>query len=130
MGGVLIPEYALQSIQKSLVPCKKCFGKATVYEDMQGYSIERDFKISCEKESVCKTAIQTNNSPIALSPEKFGSLVKLAATWNAENILKLEWFPARRIPSSSELEQWDSKNLLRPLKRQEQETSTFQRLIG
>lgn len=124
MASVLIAEYALQSVQKSLVPCRKCFGKATVYGDMQGYSAERDFKISCEKENVCKTAIQTLNSPIAVSQEKFGSLVKLAATWNAENTLKLEWFPERQMPSSSDLEKWDSQNLLRPSRTQKSKSGT------
>ena len=112
------------ALEKNLLPCRKCFGRAALYDDTQGYSANRDFKIACEKEDVCNTAIQTNNSPTAYSQEKYGSLVKLAEQWNAENRLELEWFPARRIPSSSDLEKWDSQNSLRPSEPRAQKTST------
>lgn len=113
-----------KSIEKHLLPCRKCFGRAALYDYLQEYSADREFKIACDKEDVCKTAIQTNNSPMQESREKYGSLVKLAEIWNAENRLELEWFPARRIPSSSELEKWDSQNSLRPSAPPAQKTST------
>lgn len=115
---------AFQAAEKNLLPCRKCFGRAALYDDMQGYSADRDFKIACDNEDVCKTAIQTNNSPMQDSREKYGSLVALVEIWNAENRLELEWFPARQIPSSADLQKWDSQNSLRPLARPAQKTST------
>lgn len=110
-------ESALRAASKNLFPCRKCFGRAALYDDVKSYSADRDFKIACDKEDVCKTAIQTNISTMQDSRERYGSLVALVETWNAENRLELEWFPERRIPSLSDLEKWDSQNSLRPLKK-------------
>lgn len=126
------PSYEiLRKAEDKLWPCRKCLKKPHFEEDYSGYRATNDFKICCDTEDKCKTAIQTMNDGMSMLDQKYGSLSKLMARWDEENRMELEWFPNRVVPSSSELAQWDSQNLLRPsLPQKKDQSSTSQHWIG
>jgi hypothetical protein len=121
----------IRKAEDKLWPCRKCLKKAHFEEDYSSYGASNDFKISCDTEDKCKTAIQTLNDIASIPEQKYGSLLKLMQCWNEENRLELEWFPNRVVPSSSELAQWDSRNSLRPsIPPKKDQSSTSQHWIG
>jgi hypothetical protein len=97
-------------VKQASIPCKRCNSKPNLDLEARNYDIPVSVILRCE---VCKQIQSEEINPLEENP-RLRAWHRCVRIWNDRNRMVLEWFTQRVIPSSADLQKWDSQNSLRP----------------